>query len=358
MMDRRRFLETLALAAGGLAQARGVPRPSTLTHWTWMRGPTRPMDAWRRRLARLKAAGFDAVLISGSREFFREAVPAAADEGLALHAWFFTMMRGERVRDHADWYAVSRSGKSTAFDPPYVDYYRFMCPSREGVREYLAGLVRDLAQMRGLGSVHLDYIRYPDVILPIALWPKYGLVQDREYPDFDFCYCALCRERFKRQAGVDPADLADPAAYRAWVQYRYDTVTEVVTRLAGVAHEAGTKVTAAVFPTPAVARRLVRQDWTRWPIDAVLPMVYHGFYDEPLAWIGRATREGVVALDGRLPLYTGLYLPDLPPDDLARAADLALAAGASGISVFEASMLTDAHLEALRPILTRAGRRR
>ena len=103
------------------------------------------------------------------------------------------------------------------------------------------------------------------------------------------------------------------------------------------------QVTAAVFPTPAIARALVRQDWVRWKVDAVLPMVYHAFYKEEVAWIERATREGVDALRGRIPLYTGLYVPDLPPADLGRAVDRALAGGAQGVSLFQGNTLTPAH---------------
>jgi len=32
-----------------------------------------------------------------------------------------------------------------------------------------------------------------------------------------------------------------------------------------------------------LAKKLVRQDWTRWDLDAVLPMLYHNFYNEDLA---------------------------------------------------------------------------
>jgi uncharacterized lipoprotein YddW (UPF0748 family) len=332
-----------------LSRAGGGPRK----HWAWLRGEVKSLDDWRRSLARMKAAGIDAILIGGNAEFYRRAVPAAAAEGLELHAWIFTMMRGEHLKTHPDWYAVSRAGVSTAVNPPYVDYYRFMCPSRDEVRQWLAGYVRELAAIDGLASVHLDYIRYPDVILPVALWPKYNLVQDREHPEFDFCYCAVCRDRFKRASGLDPQQLADPPSHRAWLQYRYDTITEVVGVIAQEVHAQRTLVTAAVFPTPAIARALVRQEWTTWKVDAVLPMVYHGFYKEEVAWVERATREGVVALAGRIPLYSGLYVPDLPPADLARAARFAIAGGADGICLFQGHTLTPEHWQALTPVLAR-----
>jgi uncharacterized lipoprotein YddW (UPF0748 family) len=355
-MDRRDFmrLAALGLCAGPGARratlAESAPR-FPVKHWAWLRGDVQNLDAWKRTLADLRQTGITAVLVSGSADFYRTHLPSARDEGVEVHAWLFTMMRGEHVKAHPEWYAVNRKGVSTADKPPYVDYYRFMCPSRDEVRARLREVVRELASVDGLASVHLDYIRYPDVILPVALWPKYGIVQDKEYPDYDYCYCQVCRERFKRQSGVDPADLPDPPAHAAWRQFRYDAITSVVSMLADEAHGAKTLLTAAVFPTPAIAKSLVRQEWTRWKADALLPMVYHGFYREDVSWIARATREGVAALGGRTPLYSGLYVPDLPPADLAEAARQALAGGALGVSVFHGNLLTPEHRAALRGVL-------
>ncbi len=360
-MNRREFLGAVSagaamLGARMLAEHRpasaGAPR--TRKHWAWMRGGSASVDDWRRKLAEMRAAGIEAVLIGGNADFYRSRIPAARDEGVEVHAWIFAMMRGENVKTHPDWYAVSRNGVSTADKPPYVNYYTFMCPSRDEVRQYLVGVVRELAAIDGLASVHLDYIRYPDVILPVALWPKYNLVQDKEYPQFDFCYCAACRDRFKRRSGIDPLRIPDPPSHRAWLQSRLDSIREVVGLVADEVHAHGKLTTAAVFPTPAIARRLVRQEWTRWKVDAVLPMVYHAFYKEDVAWIERATREGVDGLRGRIPLYSGLYVPDLPPADLARAARYALAGGANGISLFQGNTLSPDHWKALAPVLARA----
>jgi uncharacterized lipoprotein YddW (UPF0748 family) len=349
-VNRRDFLGTLAAGLSLSLIGEAQPKPAR-KNWAWMRGDVKDVTAWRRMLASLKRTGFDAILIGGNADFYRKHVPLAREEGLELHAWMFTMMRGENIAAHPEWYAVSRSGVSTAKKPPYVDYYKFMCPSRPQVREYLRGVVADIAAVDGLGSVHLDYIRYPDVILPVALWPKYKLVQDKEYPDFDFCYCNVCRANFKEESGIDPADLHDPSANSAWRRYRYDTVTRMVAALHDVAHRRGKAVTAAVFPTPDIARTLVRQDWTKWTLDAVLPMIYNGFYKEDVVWVEKATREGVAALGGRIPLYSGLYVPDLSPVQLAEAVRRALAGGANGVSLFQGDMLTPEYLKALVPVL-------
>jgi uncharacterized lipoprotein YddW (UPF0748 family) len=275
----------------------------------------------------------------------------ARAEGLEFHRWIWALNRSGDAwvkQNHPEWFTVSRNGDSSLTRPPYVGYYQWLCPSRPEVRDYLDGIVAGLASDPAHDGVHLDYIRHADVILPRALWSKYGLVQDRELPEFDFCYCEVCRELFRQQSGADPLTLPDPTADAAWRRFRWDSVTGLVRRLAATVHAAGKPISAAVFPTPAIARALVRQAWDEWPLDAFFPMIYHAFYEELVPWIGTATAEDVAALDGRAPVYSGLYLPDLPPNDCAAAVRQALTNGANGVSLFEAGGLSDAHLEVLR----------
>ena len=39
-------------------------------------------------------------------------------------------------------------------------------------------------------------------------------------PQFDYCYCEVCRAGFKQQHGKDPLQLKDPAKSREWRQFR------------------------------------------------------------------------------------------------------------------------------------------
>lgn len=129
--------------------------------------------------------------------------------------------------------------------------------------------------------------------------------------------------------------LPNPSSNTSWRQYRYNSVTRLVNRLAEVAHGKRKQITAAVFPTPTLARKLVRQDWVKWDLDAVLPMVYHSFYNEKTEWIERAVKEGTTALPASRPLYAGLYLPDLKGEaDFDEAVQRAMAGGAKGVSLF------------------------
>lgn len=353
VVDRRTFLlaagvGTVALARSGFA---GWPANRLAPRlWTWVHGGrARALHEWRAAFRRVRAAGIEAVLVSGGDTAVLAA--AAHHEGLEFHRWIWVLNRSgdEWVKEnHPEWFSVSRSGDSSLVSPPYVPYYQWVCPTRGPVRAYLAKVVDEIARDPRVDGVHLDYIRHPDVILPKGLWAKYDLVQDREYSEFDFCYCDVCRSTFERRYGRDPVTLPDPPADLEWRRFRWDGVTGVVRQLAETVHARGKPITAAVFPTPTIARRLVRQSWDEWPLDAVFPMLYHEFYEETIEWVGRSAGEGVAALAGARPLYAGLYLPSLSPENLAAGIRLAQDAGAAGAAIFEMEGLSDSHLEALR----------
>jgi len=344
-MDRRTFVGMLG--AAGIAGA-AWPR-ATGRNWGWVHGGAkRSPEEWRRRFARLRSAGITGVHVGGGD--LKALSAAARAEGLSFSRWTWTLNRSGDAwvkANHPEWFTISRLGESSLETPPYVGYYNWLCPTRPEVRAYLSRETAELAADPAVDQVHLDYVRHCDVILPVGLWEKYGLVQDHELPEFDFCYCEVCRAAFRRQSGVDPLTLPDPESDAAWRRFRWDSVTGLVKDLAREAHRVGKPITAAVFPTPALARKLVRQAWDEWPLDAVFPMAYHAFYKEDIPWIGAAVRKGVMALPASRPLYAGLYLPDLPPEALGQAVRIAMDAGAAGVSLFEMDGLTEAHLDVL-----------
>ena len=206
-MRRRDFLR----AAGGAVALGALPgcapteegvsadagQPD-FTAWSWVHGSREYDEAeWRRRFARIRGAGISAVLVGGGDIDLVSG--AARAEGLEYHRWFWTMNRNGDAwaqENHPEWFTVSRNLESSLDHPPYVGYYKWVCPSREPVRDYLTGLVTELAQNPAVDGVHLDYVRHCDVILPRGLWDTYDLVQDVEHPEFDFCYCTVCREQF------------------------------------------------------------------------------------------------------------------------------------------------------------------
>ncbi len=335
-MNKREFLKQLGIAgivmSSGSISLQGCKYPKG-KHWVWIRPDKTTTEAELvKQYTKLKDYHINGILFGSDNELhFR----VARKLGFETHLWWWTLNTGESplMQEHPEWYTVNRLGVSCVDHPPYVDYYRWLCPSRDDVQAYLMSKVEAFCKKDYIDGIHLDYVRYCDVILPKALWPKYNLVQNSELPEFDYCYCEVCRARFREK--FDLLDDKDKSETQAWKQYRYDTVTNVVNQLSELVHQNKKIISAAVFPTPEIALKLVRQDWLKWKLDMVFPMIYQGFYLEDIEWIGEATRKGVEALGGEIPLYAGLYLPDLPkPENLRVAAEDALASGAAGISLF------------------------
>lgn len=314
--------------------------------YVWMGEGNNHTDEYlKAQFQKLEEAGVDGVMYLCSPDRYPAVIAIANQFGLEIHAWQVILnCRDQDVMEkRTNWFTVNGKGESSLDHPPFVGYYKWLCPSNEEVQEYIVKKVDRLADIDGLKSIHLDYIRHSDVILPITLWDKYGLVMDREYPEFDFCYCNVCIRKFKEMTGIDPSKLDDPSQNKDWRQFRYDSITQLVNRLADVAHKKGKLLTAAVFPTPTIAKKLVRQDWIDWKLDRIYPMVYHSFYEKDVRWIKEAIREGVEALEGRAPLYSGLYIPGLNPEELTQAIDFSFAGGATGICLFGYERMQEDH---------------
>ena len=110
---------------------------------------------------------------------------------------------------------------------------------------------------------------------------------DREYPQYDYCYCDKCVTDFKDQSGIDIREAEDPSQVEEWKQFRYDLITKIVNRLSDMVHSKNKEINAAVFPGPnSIAKRIVRQEWDKWNIDAFYPMNYNDFYLEGPEWVG------------------------------------------------------------------------
>lgn len=301
-----------------------------------------------------KNAGIDEVLINTGTDPFllKRITPIATEKGLKVHAWIMAMNRpGDSIAlKHPEWYAVSREGKSCYDTRPYVDYYQWLCPTRNESREHILGLVEELAKVDGVESVHLDYIRFSDIFLPIGLLPKYNLIQETELPQFDFCYCDVCVSEFEKLHHKNPRDIQNTSIDMEWKQFRLNAVKKVVDEAYEIVHKYNKKLTAAVFPYPEMADHMVRQRWDKWTIDEVYPMIYHGFYNEEIDWIGFATKQGVEDVkDKGISVNTGIYMPDFKSvEELKEAILLAKENGAKGVTFFDGPALTSAYLKAIK----------
>jgi hypothetical protein len=320
-------------------------------HWIWMHDNKKFSETdWANSFVKIRDAGFDAVLLGAGPDRLTELIPIAHLHGLEVHAWMWTLNCNDKevVKNHPEWYNVNRNGDTSYNKPAYVGYYKWLCPSNPEARAFIFRKVKLLNEVKGLEGIHLDYVRHPDVVLPVALQPKYTIIQDKEYPEYDYCYCGRCKNRFKEEYGLSVDEMDDPTQSEEWKAFRYNLIKEVVD---GVKKYVGSdkKLSAAVFPTPILGRKLVMQAWDDWPLDLVFPMIYHNFYNEGIDWIGQSVKQGIDSID--FPLYAGLYIPALSAEELESAINIAIKNGAKGISVFDYRALKEEHWEILTKIL-------
>ena len=290
----------------------------------------------------------------------QRAAKIAHANGLEYHAHLTAMLQSDL---DSTWYGVNRNGESASKVQAYVTYYKCLCPNQEGTKKYLLDIYGKIADIPEVDYVHLDYIRYVDVILARGLWEKYGLVMNEEYPTADYCYCDKCVSDFKAATGIDIKTVEDPSKCKEWADFRCNLITELVNEIADMVHAKGKKVSAAVFPGPdSHARWMVRQQWNDWNIDAFFPMNYNDFYLEDASWLAPIVKEEVNSVKGKAPVYSGLFIcPDwknkskikdpeghgLLPSEIEEAVRGSMESGAAGISLFTPGRMTDEHWKAL-----------
>lgn len=303
--------------------------------WTWM--DYRPGMNFDSVCGVMNEAGIDGVMLNApTPDDYRTAIPIARKHSIEVYAWLWTLNpehdRDVILKEHPEWFSVNRKGQSLADTKIYVDYYKFMCPALPEVREYIRKKIVSYCEVEGLNGIAIDYHRFVDVILPTTLWSKYGIVQDKEYPEFDFGYHPEMIKLFKGKYGYDPREQEDPSKDEKWLQFRCDQITEVANEIAGVVHSYGKVMAASPFPTPAMSRKMVRQDWGKWNLDIVFPMVYHNFYTGDISFISDCMIDDVRDKNPMTTLYCGMTASNSPA--MFECMDEALKNGARGISIF------------------------
>lgn len=315
--------------------------------WTWL--DYRPEMNFDSVCAIMNETGIDGVMLNAATpDDYRKAIPVAHKHHIEVYAWIWTMNpehdRDILLKEHPDWFSVNRKGESLANTKVYVDYYKFMCPALPEVRDYIRKKITSFCEVRGLNGIAIDYHRFVDVILPTTLWSRYGIVQDREYPQFDFGYHPAMIKLFIDKYGYDPRKLEDPSTDEKWQQFRCDQITEVANMIAEVVHSYGKVMAASPFPTPAMAKKMVRQDWGKWNLDIVFPMVYHNFYTGDLSFISDCTIENVKEKNPMTTLYCGMTGTNSPV--MFQCMDSALNNGAKGIAIFTVGSLRSPEIRA------------
>ncbi|MGM9759422.1 MAG: hypothetical protein ACI30I_04810 [Parabacteroides sp.] len=348
----------VALAAVGLTACSQAPE-QTVKVYAWQSENDQTTEqTLQNDFSQWHAHGINGMCYNAGHDMskIQRAAKAAHANGMEYHAWIPAMLQHGL---DSTLYAVNRNGESAYTVQAYVPYYKCLCPNQEGTVEFLTNLYGQVADIPEVDYVHLDYIRYVDVILARGLWEKYGLVMDKEYPTADYCYCDKCVADFKEATGIDIKSVEDPATCKEWAQFRCDLITKLVGEISQTVHAKGKKVSAAVFPGPdSHARWMVRQEWNKWDVDEFFPMNYNDFYLEPASWLATIVKEEVESVQGQKPVVSGLFIckdwknkanikdPEghgLLPNEIEEAVRGSMESGAAGVALFTPDNMTEEH---------------
>ena len=121
----------------------------------------------------------------------RPALPLAKAEGLEVHAWMWTMICPQDARDSRSSGLVQRQ-REGRIRARQARVRRLLQVPRSGAAGSARVHSRHGQRARGDSRRHRACISttsgIPDAILPSGLWSKYGIVQDKVYPPYDYGY--------------------------------------------------------------------------------------------------------------------------------------------------------------------------
>ena len=108
------FLLMLSLAA---CKQTAENHPPEL--WGWVHADAKKsVLEWELDFKKLNEAGFKGILIGANPEVLKTTIPIAKYYGLEVHAWMWTMNRGDA---DSSWLSVNQLGNSLAKQKAYVE---------------------------------------------------------------------------------------------------------------------------------------------------------------------------------------------------------------------------------------------
>ncbi len=225
------------------------------------------------------------------RDALEVLIARAHAQGLRVHAWVNVLSLAKNPeapilkRLGTDAAMVDQHGRSVLdypdFDLPQPDraWYRmgtpavWLDPATPGVGEALSATFAELlVKYPSLDGLHLDYIRYADV-LPFTPGARFGV-------GLSFGFGGPARDRFRAETGREAPFGTSLRNANQFDDWRREKLTEVVARIAADARKArpGLEMSAAVIGDRERAYLVDFQHWARWLdlglLDFAVPMLY------------------------------------------------------------------------------------
>ena len=246
--------------------------------------------------------------------------------------------------------SIEDDPKSVIWDAEWIE------PAHPYVIEYYEKMIEELLTKYDFDGIHLDNVRYPPTTLLVNKILNNSLDQyNPSYSTDVYGYSNINRDRFKREYGVDPIDISvkDEKMFKAWMKFRQDNITNLVTRLASKARS----IKKDVIVSAALNSRCAYNNWDTvysgvdyeslsYPLDVIVPMAYHTdsadvsvlFPEDELMWIDHVIKGALDKIGNRALLYVGIGGENhkrLTKEVWNRAIEITRDGGADGTVAFE-----------------------
>lgn len=286
---------------------------------------------------------------------FRESCGRA---GLRFRAWLVGLHNEPLALAYPDCAARTLDGSSTAFS---------LCPSNDEAVAYVAALIGDVCAQLAPEAVDLEAALYPawepSYTLTLALEP----LSERAVRYAGQCFCAACRQllgpaadtleaRTRRTAGppFGVSVVEDSTLDEELARVRAAGVRRLLEAAAEAAHLERTSLCVTASGPAASARLRGLAPESAAAADRVL--LGHG------TLAGAALEQRLLELrplaGGRQVTVSLNWTPGRTPDAFAAAAELVAAGGATGLALYNLSLVPEAGLDAFRAAVTAFNRRR
>ncbi len=270
--------------------------------------------SWKEALPEIRARGFNTivpnVLWSGlayypsklvntklqyapQADYLRELLDAAKPLGMKVIAWKVMWQFPIDWLTTADTMEPFKKAGRLQVDLK-GETKNWLCPSLKINRDFEVAAIQELVTDYEVDGMHLDYIRYGGS---------------------DVCFCDHCRvafeKRSKKKVVAWPADAA-PGGSRAteYDDFKRDNITSIVREIRAAVKKArpACELSAAVFPSPGMARTAVYQDWPRWVNEGLLDMVATMTYTEDAESFKSQVTQQRAITQGKVRLLPGIRL--------------------------------------------------
>lgn len=318
-------------------------------------------------VSRLKAAGFNLLLIETNYEGYANAQKCVHDflpirkgyengfdvidsfirickkEGVKIHCWFEDFFFGVEghgcpIAEVYPEYMAKRKDGGILHDA--FDNFYFLNPALPEVRTLLLSLVKEILDNYDFDGFQLDYIRYPVI---------HGV-------DFSAGFDEYTKKEFLADTGIDINAIPDTSCddWKRFLSWRAEKVTEYVASVRKLileyrANGRNIELSTAVFGDPVEAINLKCQNWQHWVkqgwLDAIYPMAYLNDAED----VGSEVRY-MVEKYGEAPNISGIspMYNKLPIIESTKQVEECRKAGAVGVAFFCANSCTDIQLEKLK----------